>query len=201
MRIVGLTGGIGSGKTTVANLLAEHGAEIIDADLLAREAVEPGTPALEAIVRRFGPEMLDADGRLDRKKLGGHVFGRPEALADLNAIVHPAVAALAGTRMEALRDSRKLVVYVVPLFFENGLDRLIPDAIVVSATPDAQRRRVASRDGLPPREIEDRLAAQLPLEEKKKRARWVIDNEGSLDDTKEAVARLYRDLTANEGDA
>lgn len=199
MRVVGLTGGIGSGKSTVARLFADLGATIIDADQLAREVVEPGTPGLRAIVDRFGPEVLDPLGRLDRRKLGALVFSDAEARRALNEIVHPAVAARALERFTTLtQQGAPLILYDVPLFFENALDRTIPESIVVWASPETQRRRIAARDGLAPEEIEARLASQLSLDEKIKRATWVIDNDGSLEDTREAVRALHERLSTPE---
>lgn len=187
-RVVGLTGGIGSGKSTVARLLAEHGAAIIDADLLAREAVAPGSPALAQVVARFGDEVLTADGALDRPRLGARVFGDEAARRALNAIVHPEVARLAGERIQALvAAGAPLVVYDVPLLYENGLEKVLPEVIVVDAPLEVRYARIAARDGLDRAAIAARIAAQLPLEEKVRRADHVIDNGGPLEATRAAV--------------
>jgi dephospho-CoA kinase len=175
------------------------GARVIDADVLAREAVAPGSPGLARVVARFGPEVLGADGALDRPRLGALVFADREARRDLEAIVHPEVQRLALERMAAaMADGATLVVYDVPLLYENGLERSLPEVIVVSAPPELQRARIAARDGLPPEQIEARIAAQLPLEEKLRRADHVIDNGGSLEATRRQVEALYARLTAEE---
>lgn len=194
-RIVGLTGGIGSGKSTVARFFEARGAAIIDADRLAREAVLPGTPGFAAVVARFGPGVLGPGGDLDRAALGRIVFGDEEARRALNAIVHPEVARLAAERMAALSAAgRALIVYDVPLLFENGLERYLPETIVVSVPEEIQRARVRARDGLSPEEIEARLRAQLPLADKAARATYVIDNSGSLADTEASVDALWKNL-------
>ncbi|MCK6547683.1 dephospho-CoA kinase [Myxococcota bacterium] len=196
MRVVGLTGGIGTGKSSVARLFAELGARVIDADQLARDVVEPGTPGLAAIVARFGDGVLDAEGRLDRKKLAAIVFGDAAARAALNAIVHPAVRRRALEQIQAASDDgAELVVYDVPLLFETGLDRELPDVIVVTARPDVQRARVAARDAMSPEDIEARIAAQLPVADKVARATWVIENSGTRDETRAQVERLFATLT------
>ncbi len=198
--VIGLTGGIGSGKSSVAAMLRELGATVIDADQLAREAVAPGTPALQAIVARFGPETLTPSGELDRRALGRRVFADEEARRALNAIVHPEVAALAAQRMsDALASGAPLVVYDVPLLYENGLEQSLPEVVVVWARPETQRSRIARRDRLSPEEIEARLAAQLPLADKVARADRVIDNDGDLEATRAQVRALYGALTEGEG--
>ena len=199
MRVAGLTGGIGSGKSTVARLLADRGAVVIDADQLARAAVAPGTPGLAAIVERFGDEYLNADGQLDRRRLGRHVFGDPKALADLNGIVHPEVAKLvAAERAAAEAAGAALLVYDVPLLFENRLDAMYRPVIVVSVDASTQRERVRSRDDLSDQEIEDRIRAQMPLTEKVARADYVIDNNGDVESTARQVDEIYAALTEED---
>ncbi|MCA9556315.1 MAG: dephospho-CoA kinase, partial [Myxococcales bacterium] len=140
MRVVGLTGGIGSGKSTVAAILRALGAVVIDADVLAREAVAPGSPGLAEVVARFGPDILDPDGALDRRALGRHVFKDAAARADLNAIVHPRVGQLAAERIQAARDAgAPLVVYDVPLLYESGLEAGFEAVIVVYVDEATQR--------------------------------------------------------------
>lgn len=197
-RVLGLTGGIGSGKSTVARLLAARGAHIIDADALAREAVAPGSAGLEAIRARFGTSVFAPDGTLDRQALGAQVFGDPERRQALNAIVHPEVARLAMQKIQALRAAAApLIVYDVPLLYENNLDRMmLPEVIVVDAPREARRARLRLRDGLSDEAIEARIAAQMPLGEKVRRARWVIDNGGTLEATTAAVDALWAQLTA-----
>jgi dephospho-CoA kinase len=198
-RIVGLTGGIGTGKSTVARLFAELGAKVIDADQLAREAQAKGSPALEAIRARFGPSVFTASGDLDRKALAAIVFQDGTARQDLNAIVHPRVAELAAERMQTLSEAgAALVLYDVPLLYESGLDQMLPAVIVVSAPSEVQRERLAGRDALSPGEIDARIAAQMPLSEKVARADFVIDNGGSLEATRAQVSALFQRLS--EGD-
>jgi dephospho-CoA kinase len=199
VRVVGLTGGIGSGKSSVARLLAKLGASVIDADQISREVVEPGRPALRKIVDRFGPEVLDSNGRLDRKRLAQIVFADEAARADLNAIVHPAVAERTQEEIAArAAQGAKLVVYDVPLLYETGLERAFPWVIVVHVPPEVQRRRIEARDLLSPDEIEARIRAQMPLAEKMKRATYLVDNSGTLEETEEIVKALYEKLMAGE---
>jgi dephospho-CoA kinase len=196
MRVLGLTGGIGSGKSTVAARLAELGARVVDADALAREAVAPGAPALDAIRRRFGDGVLGPDGGLDRRALGRVVFEDPEARRDLEAIVHPRVAELAAARIEAARaEGAPLAVYDVPLLYESGLDRSLPEVCVVWASWPARKARIAARDDLDEDEIEARMRAQMPLEDKRARADHVIDNDGDRAACRRQVDALYATLT------
>jgi dephospho-CoA kinase len=192
-RFVGLTGGIGSGKSTVAARLAAIGATIIDADRLARDAVAPGSPALDAIRARFGDRVFTADGALDRAALGAIVFGDPEARQALNAIVHPEVARRALEAKEAAEATgAAVVVYDVPLLYENGLAPMFDEVVVVAVPPEVQRARVAARDGAAPEAIEARIAAQWPLADKVARADAVIDNGGTRADTERQVDALWR---------
>lgn len=201
MRLVGLTGGIASGKSTVAAMLREMGAAVVDADALAREVVEPGEPALAEIARRFGPGVIAADGRLDRAALARIVFADEEARRDLGAITHPRVAALAAERTRALADAgAPIVFYEAALLVENGLHRGLSALIVVAVPPEVQLERLIRRDGLSADEARARLAAQLPLAEKIRVADYVIDNAGTVEDTRRQVEALYRKLLAEEGD-
>jgi dephospho-CoA kinase len=197
MWVVGLTGGVGSGKSTVAEMLREHGARVIDADRLAREVVEPGEPALAAIRDAFGGEVLLPDGRLDRATLAARVFSDDEARARLDGIVHPEIAARARAAMDQARaDGVPWVVYDVPLLYENGLESMCDRVVVVTAT-DAQRcARLAGRSGWSESEISARMAAQMPLADKADRADDVIDNSGSLDATRAQVRALVERLAA-----
>lgn len=197
MRIVGLTGGIGSGKSVVAKMLAKLGAEVIDADQLAREAVRPGSDGLAEIVSRFGPSVLDPNGELDRRRLGSIVFGDEAARRDLNRIVHPRVAARTAEEIEAAaKRGAEVVVYDVPLLYENALEKTFPEVVVVSVSPETQRGRIATRDRLEQAEIEARIRAQLPLAEKVTRATHVIDNDGTLEQTERQVRALWEKLRA-----
>jgi dephospho-CoA kinase len=181
MRIIGLTGGIASGKSTVGRMLRARGVAVVDADELAREAVAPGTPALTRIVARFGPQVLNADGGLDRKALGAIVFSDDTARRDLNAITHPEIARLAAERFSALADAgREVAVYEVPLLFENHLDGMMDATVLVACSDARQLSRVMARDGLDEAQARARIAAQMPLSEKRARATVVIDNDGDL---------------------
>jgi dephospho-CoA kinase len=196
-RFVGLTGGIGSGKSTVAGRLAALGATIIDADRLARDAVAPGSPALDAIRARFGDAVFGPGGALDRAALGAIVFGDAEARAALNAIVHPEVARRAlEAKAAAEAAGAGVVVYDLPLLYENGLAPMFDAVVVVAVPPEVQRARVLARDGASPEAIEARIAAQWPLAEKVARADVVIDNGGTRADTERQVDALWARWTA-----
>ena len=181
MRLIGLTGGIASGKSAVARLLRGAGVPVVDADVLAREAVAKGTEGLAHVVARFGEEMLLDDGDLDRKKLGVVVFHDEAARRDLNAIVHPRVAQLAVATLATLRDAgEQVAVYEVPLLFESGLQRMMDATLLVAAPVDVQRARLRARDGMGNEDADARIAAQMSLDEKRKRATAVVDNAGTL---------------------
>ena len=200
MIVVGLTGGVGSGKSTVAGMLQELGARVVDADRLAREVVAPGEPALQAIRAEFGDDVLTEDGALNRPALAARVFDDPDALARLNAIVHPAVANRAAEAFEAARlRGDRWVVYDVPLLYENGLEDMFEKIIVVSSSEEVRRQRLQAREQWSTGDIEARFQSQIPLEEKVPRADFVIDNEGSLVDTRrqveEVTAKIFEALT------
>lgn len=197
--MIGLTGGIGSGKSVVAGMFRELGAAVIDADLVARQVVEPGQPALAELVRDFGAGILDAAGRLDRKRLGELVFASPEARKKLNAITHPRIAAeTARQTAELFARGEPVVLYEAALLVENGMHRTFGDLIVVSAPREVQLARVMARDGLGRDEAAARLDAQLPLDRKLEVATYVIDNAGSLDDTRRQVEATWRRIRAQE---
>jgi len=193
MIVVGLTGGIGSGKSTTAALLVERGAVLIDADALAREAVEPGSEALAAIVERFGEGVLQPDGRLDRPKLAAIVFADEEALADLNAIVHPAVGRLMTERLTALEPTDDIVVLDVPLLAEGGgRDRYrLAGVLVVDAPVDFAVERLVSSRGMERADAERRIASQASREERIALADYVIMNMGTLDELSLMVDRAW----------
>ena len=196
MRVIGLTGGIASGKTAVSDRLAARGAAVIDTDLLAREIVEPGEPALAEIAAAFGPRVLLPDGRLDRKAVGAVVFADDAARARLNAITHPRIRERMGARLAALRALPApplAAVLVVPLLFENGLDRLVDESWVVDVPEAVQRARLVTRDGLTPQEAEARIGAQMPRAEKLARATRVIRNEAGLAELDAEVGRAWRE--------
>ena len=184
IHLFGLTGGIGSGKSTVAARFRARGLPVIDADELARAVVAPGTPGLQALVEQFGAEVLDAAGGLDRKRVAALVFSDADARRRLNAITHPAVAALAAARTQEL-DARgePLACYEVPLLVESGLADVLRPLVVVSTDSATQLARAMARDAATEAEISARIAAQLPLAEKARRADFVIHNSGTLAET------------------
>lgn len=190
---VGLTGGIGSGKSEVARLLAERGAVVIDSDELAREVVEPGTPGLAAVVEAFGPEVLTPEGRLDRERLAGIVFADPAALDRLNAIVHPLVGAAAAQRLTGVPDDA-VVVQDVPLLVEAGLTAGWDLIVVVAASPATQLDRLVRLRGMDQAAAQARIAAQAPLAAKVAVADVVIDNNGSREALVAQVDALWRRL-------
>ncbi|MEU6290484.1 dephospho-CoA kinase [Streptomyces sp. NPDC005047] len=190
---VGLTGGIGAGKSEVSRLLVEHGAVLIDADRIAREVVAPGTPGLAAVVAAFGEDVLAGDGSLDRPKLGSIVFADPERLAALNAIVHP----LVGDRSRALEeaaDDDAVVVHDVPLLTENGLAPLYDVVVVVDADPATQLDRLVRLRGMTEQDARARMAAQATREQRREIADVVIDNDVPLDELRRRVAEVWTEL-------
>ena len=200
-RVVGLTGGIGSGKSSVAAMLAELGAVVIDADAIVHELQAPGAPMLEALAEAFGAEILDADGALDRQQLADRIFGDDEARQRLNAIVHPPVGIELARRLEAARSAGvPLVVLDIPLLLEGrGRSGFGMDAVVVVWTPESvQLARAVARDEASEDEIRVRIRAQMPLDQKRDLADHVIDNSGSLAETRRQVEALYRDLAGED---
>lgn len=194
IRVVGLTGGIATGKSTVSRMLRELGVDVIDADAVAREVVEPGTPGLAAVARRF-PGVVGLDGRLDRAKLGARVFFDPAERAALNAILHPLIQEEVRRRTAELeRQGKSLVVYDAALLIENGLHRSMDAVVVVSAPEDVQRQRLMARDHLTREEADARIASQLPLREKLEHATWVVDNGGAPEATRAQVERIREEL-------
>ncbi|MFI2422668.1 dephospho-CoA kinase [Streptomyces sp. NPDC018955] len=190
---VGLTGGIGAGKSEVSRLLVECGAVLIDADRIAREVVEPGTPGLAAVVDAFGPEVLTADGRLDRPKLGSVVFADPERLAVLNSIVHPLVGARS-RELEGAAAEDAVVVHDVPLLTENGLAPLYDLVIVVDASPETQLDRLVGRRGMTAEDARARMAVQATREQRREIADIVIDNDVPLDELEQRVKDVWSGL-------
>lgn len=200
MLVIGLTGNIGSGKSTVARRLESLGAKVIDADRVAREVVLPGAPALREIVDTFGPEVLKSDGTLDRKKLGAIVFADPAARAGLNGITHPRIKEAIRRRIAeysshaSSRAGGGVLVIEAPLLIEVGLHREVDEVWVVKIDEEEQIRRLARRDNLTPEEARLRFAAQLPQAEKLKYARRVIDNSGDPAETIKQVDRHWSDF-------
>lgn len=192
--LVGLTGGIAAGKTAVAELLRAHGAVIVDADVLAREVVEPGTPGLAAIVKRFGTDVLNEDGSLNRTALGAVVFADEAARADLNAIVHPLVRSLGAERIAAA-PSGSLVVSVIPLLVETGQVDSFDVVVLVDCDEDVQLARLQSRNGLSLDDARARVAAQATRAQRRAAADIVFDNSGPAEELAPRVAKLWETLT------
>ncbi|MDQ0602627.1 dephospho-CoA kinase [Streptomyces canus] len=190
---VGLTGGIGVGKSEVSRLLVEHGGVLIDADRIAREVVAPGTPGLAAVVEAFGRDVLAEDGGLDRPKLGSIVFADPDKLAVLNAIVHPLVGARS-RELEAAAAADAVVIHDVPLLAENALAPLYDLVIVVDASPETQLDRLVRLRGMTEEDARARMAAQATREKRLEIADIVIDNDVPLDDLRRRVTDVWADL-------
>ncbi|MEU0336877.1 dephospho-CoA kinase [Streptomyces sp. NPDC006193] len=193
MLTVGLTGGIGAGKSEVSRLLVERGAVLIDADRIARDVVAPGTPGLAAVVEAFGPDVLTADGSLDRPRLGSIVFADPDKLALLNSIVHPLVRARS-RELESAAAEDAVVVHDVPLLTENGLAPLYDVVVVVDADPATQLDRLVRLRGMTEDDARARMAAQATREQRRAVADIVIDNDVPLDELRARVAEVWDDL-------
>jgi len=201
MMLVGLTGNIASGKSTVAKLFAQRGATIVDADVLARRAVEPGTPALRAIVARWGTAVLSADGSLDRAALRHVVFDRPDELEALNAIVHPEVARLRDEEIAAAAArGERVVVCDMPLLFERRLADSFPRIVLVDAPRPIRLERLMRYRGLSQEEAVQMIAAQMPAELKRARADFVIENAGTREQLAERVREVW-DAIARDANA
>lgn len=196
MKWVGLTGGIATGKSTVARILRELGIPVVCADELARQVVKSGSEGFAAVVAEFGADILGPDGELDRRKLGAQVFADASLRARLESIVHPLVRAEQSRRREDLaRSGASLAFYDVPLLFEKNLEEQFDATVVVLCDEGTQLSRLTSRDHLTIEEAKRRIAAQLPLAEKRRRADHVIDNNGSLEDLRAAVRELLVTLS------
>jgi len=184
--VVGLTGGIGSGKSTVSALFAERGAVVVDADAITRQLQAPGQPVLAAIVERFGPEIVFSDGTLDRAALAAIVFGDPAALKELTSIVHPAVGTEITRRLEAERSGDRVVVLDVPLLVESGRYR-VAGLVVVDVDPDVAVERLVRFRGMSEADARARMANQVSRADRLAKADWVIDNSGDLADLEDQV--------------
>ncbi|GGO50335.1 dephospho-CoA kinase [Streptomyces lasiicapitis] len=193
---VGLTGGIGAGKSEVSRLLVERGAVLVDADRIAREVVAPGTEGLAAVVETFGEEVLAADGSLDRPKLGAIVFADPDRLAALNAIVHPLVGARSAELERAAAEAGEdtVIVHDVPLLAENGLAPLYDVVVVVDARPETQLDRLVRLRGMTEDDARARMAAQATREKRLEIAGIVVDNDGPLEQLAPRVDEVWREL-------
>ncbi|MEU9704426.1 dephospho-CoA kinase [Streptomyces sp. NPDC047981] len=196
---VGLTGGIGAGKSEVSRLLVSYGAVLIDADKIAREVVEPGTPGLAAVVAAFGPEILTEQGTLDRPRLGSIVFADADRLATLNGIVHPLVGARSA-ELESAAGPDDVVVHDVPLLTENGLAPLYDLVVVVDASPETQLDRLVRLRGMAESEARARMAAQATREQRQKIADLLIDNDGPLEALEPQVRAVWEQLTRRAAD-
>lgn len=190
MLLVGLTGGIGAGKSTVAAMLGRRGAVLVDADDLARRALQGGTEGSAAVLRRFGPTVAGPDGAIDRAALAEMVFADPEARRDLEAIVHPEVARLFALAVEPYRDTDRVVVYDVPLLAEGHLEPLFQSVVVVQADLSTRVARLVSR-GVAERDARSRVAAQASDEERTRVATHIVVNDGSLQDLEREVDALW----------
>jgi len=196
MVLVGLTGGIATGKSMVAGIFKRYGATVIDADALAREGVEPGKPAWREIKKTFGKTVINPDRTLNRQALGTKVFGHPGKLRQLERIIHPRVAReqIRLTKQAALNDPRAIVIYDVPLLFEAGIDKRVDVTIVVTADREIQIARLRKRNGLSRAEALRRIKSQMPLAEKRRRADYVLDGTLPLPQLKKQVRSLYQSL-------
>lgn len=195
MVILGLTGGIACGKSAVAERLRQRGAQIIDADVIARQVVAPGTPGLQAVIQRFGAEYLSPDGMLLRGKLGQRVFADPADLSALEGLLHPLIhAEIAKQLADAARTGQPLAVVDAALLLEMGLDGACDATVTVEADPELQITRLASREGMPRDQAVQRLAAQATADHRRARTTWAIDNRGTLADLDRAVDQLMQAL-------
>ncbi|MCA9572114.1 MAG: dephospho-CoA kinase [Myxococcales bacterium] len=197
MRIVGLTGGIATGKSSVGRILTGLGVEVIDADRVAREVVEPGQPTLAALVQALGPEILDADGRLDRPAMREAIANDPEVKATLDRITHPAIRTAIAQRLVQLGESgAEAAVVDAALMVETGSHALYPQVIVVSCHPDTQLERLIGRDGMAPDAARRLVATQMPLAEKERYATVVVRNDGTPEELEAAVRAAWAELTS-----
>ncbi|KKB43317.1 dephospho-CoA kinase [Bacillus thermotolerans] len=192
--IIGLTGSIASGKSTVSRLLQELGYTIVDADVAARKVVEPGQPALQQIAEAFGEGILLPDGSLDRAKLGERIFNNEEERKKLNSIIHPAVRQFMKDEKEAaIEAGKQTIIMDIPLLYESKLTWMVGKVIVVYVDKDTQLQRLMARNQLDEDAAKARIASQLPLAEKAAQADAVIDNNGTIEETKEQLLRILRD--------
>ncbi len=192
---MGLTGGVASGKTTVANMFKELGAKIVDADELARAAVARGTEAFQRIVKEFGSEFLNKNGDLDRKKLGGHVFSDARKKEKLEKIVHPVIGRMLMDAIESEQaKGTEILILDIPLLFENNMQMWIRPVILVYTDPDKQIERLMKRENIPESEARNMIKSQMPIEEKKKLSDFIIDNNDDLIKTENQVKIIWQEL-------
>lgn len=197
MKLIGLTGGIATGKSTVSAMLRRLGAKVVDADEIAREIVRPGEPAWQEIVDAFGPGVLRKDKSLDRDKLRKIVFADERARKRLESITHPKIRALAQEKIERRSaEGAEVVIYEAPLLFETQAQSWIRPVILVACNLETQKQRLRQRDRLGEKEIRRHLEAQMPLEEKRKLADYVVENNGSLEELQREVQEVWEKITA-----
>lgn len=201
MLLVGLTGGIGAGKSSVARMLADRGAVVVDADDLARRAVDPGTPGFDAVVEAFGPKVVTPSGQLDRTKLASLVFADEDARRRLESIVHPEVARLFAEEADRYLHTDTVLVYVVPLLAENNLQDMFDVVVVVTAERAARVARLAAARAMSAGDIDGRMDAQLPDEERERVAHVVIPNDGSMEELQGKVDDLWAQLRSTAEEA
>ncbi len=195
MYVIGLTGGIGSGKTTVAKLLEEQGAVVLSADLVGHEVYQPGRPAFQEIIDAFGRDIVAADGAIDRKKLGAIVFASPRELKRLNSITHPRMKGMMRQKLEQLaREGHPVAVLEAALLLEAGWDDLADEIWVTVAPPPVAAERTAARSGLPPEQVLKRIKAQMSNEERIRRAHVVIDTDGDIEGTRRQALERWVEL-------
>lgn len=196
IRIIGLTGGIASGKSSVARLIEERGVPVIDADQLAREAVKPGSPALECIAAVFGREVVSADGTLDRKRLGALVFADADKRRQLETILHPEIRRLGEEQIDrAAAAGQRVLVYMTPLLIEAGAADRVDEIWVVTVRPEIQLRRLMARDGIDRAAAQRIIDSQMPLAEKAAHGRILIDNSGTPQETRQLLADIWKKET------
>jgi dephospho-CoA kinase len=195
LKLIGLTGGVGSGKSTVAGILRDLGAEVVDADEATHAVYAPGTPGFDAVVREFGPEYV-RDGQVDRGRLGRLVFDDADARRRLNAIVHPLVRDwMAERTREAAERGAEVVIQDVPLLFENGIEYLFSSVVLVYAPEQVQVERLVQGRGLDEDRARAMIAAQMPIDEKRRRAHHVVDNSGTREETRRQVEEIWAQIT------
>ena len=192
-KIIGLTGGIASGKSTVSNWLISQGYPVVDADIAARKVVEPGMPALREITEAFGRDILLEDGTLDRKKLGAIIFSDEEKRQTLNAIVHPAVREWMRQETDhAFSEGASVVIMDIPLLFESKLTHMVEETVLVYVSMETQLKRLMDRDGYSEADALARIHAQMPIDDKRKLADYIIDNNGPVSETIEQVKEIMK---------
>ena len=197
MHVIGLTGGIGSGKSTVAKVLEEQGASVLSADIIGHEVYNPGRPAWQEIVNEFGHEVVADDGKIDRKKLGAIVFSDPKHLAALNSIVHPRMKGMMRERLAALaREGVEIAVLEAALLFEAKWDDLADEVWVTALAPEIAAKRTSERSGLPEEQVLERIKSQMSNEERTRNALVVIDTDCDIEGTTQQALDAWEKLTA-----